>query len=238
TAGFTASIFVRDIQGALTIRGVATGYTPWTATINADGTIATAPTTGTLTVEKCSSGWFRIGMYDPAATSSYELQMGSGSANAVTIWGGQLESGSVMTSYIPTAGTQVTRSRELFRRDSSAPLLSSSMSVIFVGRKQQGITNVFWTIDDGADSDKVILESDTSGGLIRAKVFSGATEVARVNGPSSNTPSQRFKAAVSYDNVTKRLSLAVNGVIYTASVGSASLSKVLNRISCGCTVGG
>ncbi|MFM5247107.1 hypothetical protein, partial [Aeromonas caviae] len=42
TAGFTASIFVRDIQGALTIRGVATGYTPWTATINADGTIATA----------------------------------------------------------------------------------------------------------------------------------------------------------------------------------------------------
>ncbi|MFM5244408.1 hypothetical protein, partial [Aeromonas caviae] len=42
----------------------------------------------------------------------------------------------------------------------------------------------------------------------------------------------------SYDNVTKRLSLAVNGVIYTASVGSASLSKVLNRISCGCTVGG
>lgn len=237
-AGFTASLFVRDIVGQLILRGIAAGYTPWTATINADGSVATSPTTGSLTVEKYPNGWFRIGMYDPAATNSYELQLGSGSANALTIWGGQLESGSVMTSYIPTAGTQVTRTRELFRRDSSAPLLSSSMSVIFVGRKQPGVTNVFWSLDDGADSDKVILESDTSGGIIRAKVFSGATEVARVNGPSSNTPSQRFKAAVSYDNATKRLSLAVNGVIYTASVGSASLSKVLNRISCGCTVGG
>jgi hypothetical protein len=59
-----------------------------------------------------------------------------------------------------------------------------------------------------------------------------------VNGPSSNTPSQRLKAAVSYDNVTKRLSLAVNGVIYSAVIGSSSLSKALTRISCGCTAGG
>lgn len=212
-----------------------------------------AGSAGNITADDMGDGWWRISITTPvtsgvmadihiralpnggmAWTDPYQ---GNGSSG-ILVWGIQLEAATIATSYMATTDAQVTRPRELLRRDLSSSLLSRSQSVVFVGRKQLGITNVFWSLDDGADGDKVILESDTSGGLIRAKVFVAGTEVARVNGPSINTPALRFKAAVAYDNASKRLSLAVNGVLYSASVGTSAISNVINRLSVGCTVGG
>lgn len=212
-----------------------------------------AGSAGNITADDMGDGWWRISITTPvtsgvmadihiralpnggmAWTDPYQ---GNGSSG-ILVWGIQLEAATIATSYMATTDAQVTRPRELLRRDLSSSLLSRSQSVVFVGRKQLGITNVFWSLDDGADGDKVILESDTSGGLIRAKVFVAGAEVARVNGPSINTPALRFKAAVAYDNASKRLSLAVNGVLYSASVGTSAISNTINRLSVGCTVGG
>ncbi|MEZ6952565.1 MULTISPECIES: hypothetical protein [unclassified Aeromonas] len=212
-----------------------------------------AGSAGNITADDMGDGWWRISITTPVTSGVMadihilalpnggmmwtDAYQGNGSSG-ILVWGIQLEAASIATSYMATTDAQVTRPRELLRRDLSSNLLSRSQSVVFVGRKQLGITNVFWSLDDGADGDKVILESDTSGGLIRAKVFVAGAEVARVNGPSINTPALRFKAAVAYDNASKRLSLAVNGVLYSASVGTSAISNTINRLSVGCTVGG
>ncbi len=212
-----------------------------------------AGSSGDITANDMGDGWWRISITTPVASGvMVDIQIralpnggmewtdpyqGNGSSG-IRVWGIQLEAASTATSYTATVGAQVTRSRELLRRDLSSGLLSRSQSVVFVGRKQMGITNVFWSIDDGAAGDWVLLESDTSGSLIRAKVFVAGAEVARVNGPSINTPALRFKAAVAYDNASKRLSLAVNGVLYPASVGTSALSNTINRLSVGCAAGG
>lgn len=212
-----------------------------------------AGSAGNITADDMGDGWWRISITTPVTSGVMadihiralpnggmmwtDAYQGNGSSG-ILVWGIQLEAASIATSYMATTDAQVTRPRELLRRDLSSNLLSRSQSVVFVGRKQLGITNVFWSLDDGADGDKVILESDTSGGLIRAKVFVAGAEVARVNGPSINTPALRFKAAVAYDNASKRLSLAVNGVLYSASVGTSAISNMINRLSVGCTVGG
>ena len=50
----------------------------------------------------------------------------------ILIWGGQAESGSFSTSYIPTSGSTVTRNQDQFTRDGIGSLINSTEGVLFL----------------------------------------------------------------------------------------------------------
>ena len=65
-------------------------------------------------VEDVGNGWFRFSFVIPANSNPQYLEISTGIGNML-VWGFQLEQGSFPTSYIPTSGSTVTRSRDFGR---------------------------------------------------------------------------------------------------------------------------
>ena len=99
------------------------------ATFNLSNATITAPTSSAVTnvsstakIEQLANGWCRCSIIrlSAATTGYYSIRLVNttttytgGGTSGLFIWGAQLESGSVATSYIPTATVAVTRSADI-----------------------------------------------------------------------------------------------------------------------------
>jgi hypothetical protein len=84
-----------------------------------DGTIDTLQS-GSAKIEDCGNGWYRCSLtLSLTSGSNYYPQVGtygySPLGTTFLMWGAQLELGAFPTSYIPTSGSTVTRSRDFGR---------------------------------------------------------------------------------------------------------------------------
>jgi hypothetical protein len=109
--------------------------TAWGATRNAifnvvSGTIhGSAPSGVTMRIQDYGSGWYRFSatatavgsvtgqyqyrIYIPNSSATLTYAAASGNTEGVFVWGAQLETGSVATSYIPTTAAAVTRNADV-----------------------------------------------------------------------------------------------------------------------------
>lgn len=98
----------------------------WVSVNLADGSYTTSASAPTSTsVVAYQNGWHRISITHPASatvaraghiearsSAGFGIQAGDGTSG-IYIWGAQLEEGSFPTSYIPTAGSTITRSQDI-----------------------------------------------------------------------------------------------------------------------------
>jgi len=125
--------------------------------------------------------WQRLEQISTNSGTAYHISSNIGGANAteVEVWGAMLENQSYATSYIPTAGTSVTRNQETCIN--ATPEINSEEGVLYaeIAALSNDLTNRIISITNGASVNGVSLYYSSSSNVIRANYYVGG--VAQCN---------------------------------------------------------
>jgi hypothetical protein len=214
---YTASFFIkrRTGTGVVNIRSVENLSTPITVTNN----------------------WTRVSLAATATSTTVRIgiQLGT-SGDAVDIWGAQLETGSVATSYIPTTTAAVTRLADVASKGSISSLVNNSEGTLYFevlfdklydagGSGPSGLE-----IGDGGNFANIISIGVVRGTTNQIFVFNINASTNVIVNSINITSVGIYKCAFSYD--ANGNSFYVNGALlsnYTA--GSSSTAAIVNSFS-------
>jgi len=197
-------------------------------------------------VENYGNGWFRcrmtatadvagtsfFGVYPTSGTTVSYIGNGSGS---VQVWGAQVETGSIATSYIPTTTTApVTRNADNISLSGAiSGCIGQTEGTIYmeVDIRNMAKETYLIRIDEGATSNVLSLRTLTSNVVrtaITAPTFSGTLNIS-----SATFTAGILKIAFAYKS--GEIALCVNGANLTAN-GTFTFGASLNRITLGSNV--
>ena len=147
-------------------------------------------------------------------------------ATDVLIWGAQLEASSYPTSYIPTAGSTVTRLADTCYKTGVADWIGQTEGTLFAEVEAQLITtsNQDITLSDGTANNRIVMRLNTSGLINAIGVFGGSVEFNM--GTTPYTTGATYKIAVAYK--ANDVVLYVNGT-QAATDTSVSISGTFSR---------
>jgi hypothetical protein len=159
-----------------------------------------------------------------------------GQADAVLVWGAQLEAGTYATSYIPTLGASVTRVADAASKTSASALIGQTEGTIFwefavdvsAAAGHESIIN----IDNGSFGNTIYIIKSTAG-TIGAEMYVGG--VAQASYTSSVQAAGTHKAAIGYAN--NNTAFFLNGVQIGTTDTSCSVPAT-SRIQLGSSVFG
>jgi hypothetical protein len=218
-----------------------TGTTNSDAYFNvASGVLGTA-TNCTASISALSNGWFLCAAVVNIALSgdqcAIRLANGNGGASftgdgtsGLFIWGAQLEAGAFATSYIPTAGSQVTRATDIL------PIVGAEFSSIY---NPSGVTlcgssigrtsgYVIATIHDGTANNRIRIERFDSS-TIRATITVGGVVQATLDAASTFVAGVSVQWALAFS--AGSASLSVNGG--TPVAGAPAAIPTVDRLDLG-----
>jgi hypothetical protein len=196
----TFSTFAKkgDVDFAMLYDGVIGHYAFFNLSTGQVGTVAAG---AAAYMENYGDGWYRCVMRFPASESSYGLSIfsaasdndltyeGNGASASLYIWGAQLETGSIITSYIPTTTLAVTRGidRLRYKGDDGNILNNKSGSLEFKtlisGSINDGYSGGMITITDGADiNDRILVYSPSYTYHVHAYVLSSGEDSGFIDG--------------------------------------------------------
>ena len=161
-----------------------------------------------------STKWERYSLTETQPSSSgIGLWVDDIDSNGVYMWGGQIEQKGFATSYIPTNGSQVTRSADSLINFGSSQLIDSNSGVLFFeGIPSDGVLGL---LDPNDLFNNVMFQKDVSGisGLVnntRSLYFNGFSE------------GDVLKIVIKYNG--SQYSLFINGVL----IDTPSISSMVN----------
>ena len=98
----------------------------------------------------------------------------------VLVWGAQLEEGSYATSYIPTSGSNVTRSAETANGAGNSNVFNDSEGVLYaeIAALADVQTNRRITISDGSNNNRIVTGYNTNSNYIFYFIIDGGSTVA------------------------------------------------------------
>jgi len=223
--------------------GAGTGTNRWGVEINLSNFTLTDYTAGngsvtSKAVENYGNGWYRVrvtgqvtsGMSGSSVAVVRKLTAGADTngVNGVLVFGAQVETGSVATSYIPTTAAPVTRNADVITLSGAVSgCIGQSEGTIYAevdSRNQQTARIVSFQIAGTAGSGQVRI--DTVGASLRCRVInaSGTTVYDQTASPAMSVGIN--KVAFAFNSAASGIVIALNGSII--NTGTASASTVHN----------
>jgi hypothetical protein len=206
--------------------------------------------------ENYGNGWYRVSWTSPTITNlnKYSIRVGStgDGVSGIFVWGAQVETGSIATSYIPTTTGSVTRDADVINKTSASGLIGQTEGTIYAEVDLRNITDTKAIIqsDDGTTDNRLILfvgsapnriqvltvaagtNSVVSGSIatginkIAASYFSGSVQLY-LNGSflASGTPTAFPTVTRNNFSLGTRISSGVYGAQFNDRIRSAAIYK-------------
>jgi hypothetical protein len=206
------SLTIQEGTNTNFVSGVVQSFRLDTGTLGASGTLGAGFTLTRASIENYGNGWYRCNMtltvsYTPASAnitirptstivSNLPATVSGGSAY---IWGAQLETGSVATSYIPTTTAAVTRNADVVTVSGTASgSIGQTQGTIYAEVDIKNFTNGtrILAISDGTQANRIAILFNTTN-RIRLLVTVTSSTQADIN-TATNQPAGIYKVAVAY----------------------------------------
>jgi hypothetical protein len=190
--------------------------------------------------ENYGNGWYRISWTSPTITNlnKYTIRVGStgDGVSGIFVWGAQVETGSVATSYIPTTTQAITRGDEVIRKTNVASLIGQSEGTIYVEvdiRNLGASVSIINVQTASYTSGAVRIETNANQIRIQIRDVSGVNCLdATIASPTLSAGIN--KIALGYSSVASGVVTALNGsIISTTTVTNAYTNIGANRVYLG-----
>jgi hypothetical protein len=215
----TASIWLRTASGTASIPFTLYRSSPFAA-------VATT----TLTV---TSTWQRFTLTGTFLdTTAHNFQYGTNTSATIYSYGAQLEVGSFVTSYIPTAAATVTRNADVasvgvsqFPYSATEGSIVANVTPLNVAAARRAVQ-----IDDGTENERYTLSTNSTPNGLFTVIDGGSSQAAIATGtPAANT---NIKLAARYK--VNDFALSVNGgAASTDTSGTLPIANLLMRLGSG-----
>ena len=239
SSGFTMNVFD---ENAITYgSGVCQAFNLNEGTLGASGTVGAGFTLQSVGMENYGNGWYRCRMtvlmgYTPTTprvgmrvgtqiTSGRPLSVVSGTVN---VWGAQLETGSVATSYIPTTTGSVTRNAEVVSVTGAVSgSIGQTEGVLYIEVQSDLLDDdiIFINRVTGAGSNSVNIVKNSSN-QVRGRITYNNTNITF---NTSAAVTGMAKIAIAYKSGDS--SMYVNGISAGTSATAFAFTGALNSIT-------
>lgn len=217
-ATITSSVFVKKLSSGIRfrLRHQFSGGTndQLTLTIDLDsGVIIGGSGQSGGTITKYPNGWYRVTLNqsENGSASALRVEMLSETVGDFLLYGAQLEVGSYATSYIPTAGAQVTRTADLITIP-AASFINGSSGTIFTVLDTPPLDllsdQTIVDLNDNSFNNRIMFKRNLNTNSISTGVIVGGAFVSSVAVNFEATDDQ-LKIAFAWDEAG--CSLSVNG---------------------------
>ena len=227
--------------------GVAVVWNVSTGAFSVSGSVGSGYTLQAHNIENYGNGWYRCSMrvlLGSTVTGNIRVNTSNGTmssvvvqsdnGNSVNVFGAQVETGSVATSYIPTTAAAVTRNADVINLSGAVSgCIGQTEGTIYaeVDVRNLGVETYFIRIDDGASTNIVSLRKLNTNSVRSA--ITAPTTSGTINISSATFTAGILKIAFAYKS--GEIALCVNGANLTAN-GTFTFGASFNRVSVGSNI--
>ena len=180
---------------------------------------------------RCSITWtqgagdtsFGIAIYVAQADNAANVDLDG--TSSIFIWGAQVETGPIATSYIPTTTASVTRNKDDITLGSASSLIGQTEGTLYVEvdwKTASGTDQYLLSVSDGTTSNWLLIYKATTGNLNMYAVADGNNKTNQGESSSAYSGIQKFAFAYAEDD----FELYRNGSIVGTADTSGSLASL------------
>jgi len=245
SSGFSLNVFDENVTSYGS--GVCQAFNLNEGTLGSSGTVGAGFTLQSVGMENYGSGWYRCRMtvlmgYTPAVprvgfrvgtglSQGRPLSVVSGTVN---VWGAQLETGSVATSYIPTTTAAITRNADTITVSGAVSgSIGQTSGTVYVECQSEFANNDVLVIHTagGSPGDNFVSITKTPTNFFRATIYAGGVSGTFIILEESVATTSFAKIALGY--ASGNTALYINGSFIASGSTGYTFSGALNRIQIG-----
>jgi hypothetical protein len=190
------------------------------------------------TIEAYPNDWYRCSItwtqgagdtsfnwYIQVANADNDATVDLDNTSSIFVWGAQVETGPIATSYIPTTTASVTRNKDDITLGSASSLIGQTEGTLYVEvdwKTASGTDQYLLSVSDGTTSNWLLIYKATTGNLNMYAVADGNNKTNQGESSSAYSGIQKFAFAYAEDD----FELYRNGSIVGTADTSGSLASL------------